>query len=406
MKFITVQVGARRSYAVPAILERAGMLERFYTDIAGNTGLGKALSALPFVNGRARRLAGRRLPENVLPKTKTFAGPLCRSSLRGAFSASEPSARFRNHLRFDRDLGKAMIRAGYGSATHVFSMLAEASPFLIEARRRGLKVVNEVYILISTEKIVAEERRAFPGWELEQQNYDLIRSEFYERDPLLTETDLAICPSEAVRDDLVKNHGFNSEKTAIVPYGMNTTWLALDPKPQRGRILFVGTADLRKGIHYLAKAAEQLHGRGRKYEFRVAGNVSPEISRRPECQRLNFLGRVPRDRIHEEFQSADVFVLPSLAEGSAEVTYEAMAAGVPLVTTRAAGSVARDGIEGRIVPERDANALAKAIEQLVEDRQLRERLANAARERARDYTWEKYGERLVSALHEMALPNS
>ena len=48
-----------------------------------------------------------------------------------------------------------------------------------------------------------------------------------------------------------------------------------------------------------------------------------------------------------------MFVLPSLAEGSAEVTYEAIAAGVPVVTTRAAGSVVRDGIEGRIVPERD-----------------------------------------------------
>jgi glycosyltransferase involved in cell wall biosynthesis len=107
---------------------------------------------------------------------------------------------------------------------------------------------------------------------------------------------------------------------------------------------------------------------------------------------------VPRDRIHEEFQQADVFVLPSLAEGSAEVTYEALAAGVPLVVTAAAGSVARDGIEGRIVPECDPAALADAIEQIVEDRAVRNRMAGAARERAREFTWEKYGERLVGTL--------
>ena len=112
----------------------------------------------------------------------------------------------------------------------------------------------------------------------------------------------------------------------------------------------------------------------------------------------NFLGHVPRGRIHKEFQQADVFVLPSLAEGSAEVTYEAIAAGEPVVTTRAAGSIVRDDVEGRIVPGRDPEALADALEQLVEDRSARDRMAHAARERARDYTWERYGERLVTAL--------
>ena len=93
-----------------------------------------------------------------------------------------------------------------------------------------------------------------------------------------------------------------------------------------------------------------------------------------------------------------MFVLPSLAEGSAEATYEALAAGVPVVTTRAAGSVVRDGIDGRIVPERDPVALADAIAEIVEDRDKRARMSEAARERARDYTWERYGERLVGAL--------
>jgi glycosyltransferase involved in cell wall biosynthesis len=99
-----------------------------------------------------------------------------------------------------------------------------------------------------------------------------------------------------------------------------------------------------------------------------------------------------------EFAAADVFVLPSLAEGSAETTYEALACGVPVVTTLEAGSVVRDGVDGWIVPSRDPDALANAIAEIVGDRQKRERMSRAARERARDYTWERYGERLLAAL--------
>ena len=73
-----------------------------------------------------------------------------------------------------------------------------------------------------------------------------------------------------------------------------------------------------------------------------------------------------------------------------------------MVTTPAAGSVVRNGIEGRLVAERDPFALADAIAEIVEDRDTRARMSIAARERARDYTWERYGERLVQALR--ALP--
>ena len=104
----------------------------------------------------------------------------------------------------------------------------------------------------------------------------------------------------------------------------------------------------------------------------------------------------------EEFARADIVVLPSLAEGSAGVTYEALAAGVPIVTTPEAGSVVRDGIEGRIVPSRDPETLANAITEIIEDRPRRERMAHAARERAQEFTLERYGERLIAALQSFA----
>ena len=401
MKFIVAQIGARRGYAVPAILERAGLLERFYTDLCADAGLGRWLvhaGKIPLLNGRMARLAGRRLPDCVRARTTTFGGAFLTHALLNATAGRDPQERFRAALRAGAALGTAMTRHGFGAATHLYSMLGEGGHFVSAGRRHGLKIVTEIYILLSAERLLIEERCAFPGWEENVPQFTAIRHEFGFDDLPVAPGDFAICPSEAVRDDLVANWSVRPEQCAVVPYGMNPELLHVRNEPVGGRVLFAGTADLRKGIHYFAMAAERLSALGKTFEFRVAGNVQPLVAARPICRHLNFLGRVPRAEMAREFSTADVFVLPSLAEGSAEVTYEALACGVPVITTRAAGSVVRDGIEGRIVPERDSVALAGAVQEVVEDREKRDRMAHAARERARNYTWEKYGERLVAAL--------
>ena len=103
----------------------------------------------------------------------------------------------------------------------------------------------------------------------------------------------------------------------------------------------------------------------------------------------------------DEFLRADVFVLPTLCEGFALAHLEAMACGVPVVTTPNCGSVVRDGVDGFIVPIRDAEALAEKIELLVTDRELRTRLGHNARERAREFTWDRYGQRLFAAFERL-----
>jgi len=405
MKFIVAQIGARRGYAVPAILERAGILERFYTDMTGDVALGRffsALGALPFLAQSPRRLMGRRLPRHIRAKTITFPHLHFMHAVRRATIKHDLAATFRESVRFSDALGRAMTRCGFGNATHVYSMLGECGPLLIAAKERGLSVVSEIYILLSTERILVDERQKFPDWEPDVPNFAGIRHELGNEDVLLTRSDFAICPSETVRNDLTENFGFAHERTAVVPYGMSPELFSIRNQPVRGRTLFAGTAELRKGIHYFAMAAEKLTQRGLRYEFRVAGNVKPSVSSKSICRHLDFLGRIPRDEMTREFAVADIFVLPSLAEGSAEAIYEALACGVPVVTTAEAGSVVRDGVEGHIVPSRDPEALANAIAEIVEDRQERARMAQSARQRAREFTQERYGERLIGALKSFA----
>lgn len=400
-RYRVVQGGARRGYAVPLILERAGMLESFHTDVCGNAGWGAWLVKVASVfgiGGRLDLLARRKVPEEVVSKSHTYAVPSLRWAWRRWLQRLDEEAELRLHMRRVLETGDRISRHDFRNATHLYMMHNEFPNVMRKAREMGLKVVSEVYILQSTGSILKEERKLFPDWEDEAVDVDAISVEMSGEDVLFTQVDHYLCPSDFVRDDLVKNWGVDEGRTSVVPYGMAPAWLDIQQKPVTGRLLFVGTADLRKGIHYLAFAAEELKRRGRNYEFRVAGNVSDRIRNRPECRELTFLGRVPRDQIQDEFRQADVFVLPSLAEGSAEVTYEALACGLPIVTTRAAGSVARDGLDAIIVPERNVTALADAVECIVEDRALRENLSGSARAHAFNYTWERYGKRLVETL--------
>jgi glycosyltransferase involved in cell wall biosynthesis len=110
------------------------------------------------------------------------------------------------------------------------------------------------------------------------------------------------------------------------------------------------------------------------------------------------LGRVGHPEVPAHMASADVFVFPSLFEGSAVVTYEALACGLPAVVTPEAGSVVRDGVEGLEVASRDVDALAAAMARLGEDPALRARMGAAARGRAMDFDWPRYHLAVVEAV--------
>jgi glycosyltransferase involved in cell wall biosynthesis len=116
---------------------------------------------------------------------------------------------------------------------------------------------------------------------------------------------------------------------------------------------------------------------------------------------VELLGRVSHGEMPALMAAADVFVFPSLFEGSAVVTYEALACGLPSVVTPNAGSVVRDGVEGFVVRPRDVEALAARMEKIGSDRELRTRMAGAARARAMTYNWPRYHADLVAVVEEI-----
>ncbi len=211
--------------------------------------------------------------------------------------------------------------------------------------------------------------------------------------------DYLFVPSAFVESCLIEN-GVPPQKIVCIPYGVNPTAFAPAERVGNGplRVLFAGRIGLRKGVSYLLSAWSGLALRNA--ELVLVGGVDRygrELLRRHHGK-YRHVDQVPLFELHHWFQSSDLFVFPSLAEGSALVTYMALAAGLPTVTTVNSGSVVRDGVDGFLVPPRDVATLASRITTLCEDAELRRRMGAAARKSVLDaYTWKHYRLRIASA---------
>lgn len=231
---------------------------------------------------------------------------------------------------------------------------------------------------------------------------------------LLAEYDLAdfvIAPSSYVVETLVEN-GIPRAKTFMVPYGADLSKYASlqSQTPHKEtdrpfRVLFVGQVVPLKGLHYLIEAFVNL--RLPRSELLIFGRGEQEYQDLlqkmiPANQgNIRFLGHVPQIELWQYYQNSDVFVLPSLSEGSALVVYEAMSAGLPIITTSHAGAVLRDGIDGFIVPIRDVKAIQDQLTFLYEHPQKRRAIGATAREYAGEFTWERYRKRLLEVYRQI-----
>lgn len=167
------------------------------------------------------------------------------------------------------------------------------------------------------------------------------------------------------------------------------------------RFAYAGAVSGRKGVPELLRVWRHLALPDA--ELHLYGTVKPEVER--ELRGLAGVYAHGFTDITVELPRNDIFVFPSHREGSAKAVYEALACGLPVITTPNAGSVVRDGVEGLLVNAGDQKGLARAIKTLYRDARLRRRMAAASRARAEEYPWERYG-RSVWELYEELTPRS
>jgi glycosyltransferase involved in cell wall biosynthesis len=214
--------------------------------------------------------------------------------------------------------------------------------------------------------------------------------------------DYVLCPSRHVAASFV-DAGIPKEKCIIIPYGANLTLF----KPtllekQEFLILFVGTIGVRKGLIYLFKALESLN-RQHSLKCILIGSVEEKFEQIMDQYSTLFkhIPRVPHHQLVKYYNQASVFVLPSLDEGMAYVQLEAMACGLPVICTPNSGgdSVINDGTNGFIVPIRDDVAIAEKIKYLYLHPSQCQRMGRNAAEKAREFSWDNYGDKLATFIH-------
>jgi glycosyltransferase involved in cell wall biosynthesis len=210
------------------------------------------------------------------------------------------------------------------------------------------------------------------------------------------EADRVLVPSDYVRDTLIAR-GTAAERVCVLPYGVDIERFRPGPRPARKtfRILFVGSLSQRKGIKYLLEAVRRL--KLPDVELVLVGRMigNPEAFA-PYAGLFRHVPHVPYHEVHQLYADADLFVYPSLHEGSAFATYEALASGLPVIATPNTGSVVRDGVDGFLVPPRDIDALMAKIELLYRDPERRLAMSASARTRAEEFTWTAYRRRLLA----------
>lgn len=283
-------------------------------------------------------------------------------------------------------------------------------------RRRGLDVVSSpiwdleglaciisgalptVLSLHTTYKLALPSRPDWLGdgsylkWHVEK----VIRGERF----AIEQAPFVLANSTAIVKDMEESYGVTMDRSrvAVVPHGLQDLYGKVQPYSRADdevRLLFVGRLEPRKGVDTLLDALPMLLRANPRLRAFIVGddslspggcNLKTAFLRRhadsPLLDRVHFEGVVPREQVVRHYASCDIFVAPSRYESFGLVFLEAMMFAKPCVGTRVGGiqEVVTDGVTGLLVHPGDPQALAVAVQRLIDDPVLRSEIGNAARQ--------------------------
>lgn len=219
--------------------------------------------------------------------------------------------------------------------------------------------------------------------------------------------------SEALKDILVHEYKISSDKIAVLPMGCNVKQFGSCYRKenyfdQNGKkvVLFVGRLAEKKGVTYLIDAMKRIDA---LLIIVGSGPLEDELRKQAEEQkdRVRFLGAKSHDELKYIYASADVFAAPSIVakdgdkEGLGLVILEAMASGLPVVASASGGiiDVIADGENGLLCREKDSGSIVVAVNRLLGDEKLYEKVKAGAYRTAQEYDYSKMAERYAQLLN-------
>jgi glycosyltransferase involved in cell wall biosynthesis len=260
-------------------------------------------------------------------------------------------------------------------------------------------IVDQIDPARTEEEIVCREEEQWPDWvalpgRIPNLYFDRLSAEW-------KRASRVVVNSEWSRNALI-DQGVPPEKLRILPLAYDAPALPnrVERRTRVRTVLWLGQVVLRKGIQYLMAAARLLPAE--RLRVVIAGPIgiaAQAIESAPTS--MSFVGPITRDRASELYQSADLFVFPTLSDGFGVTQLEAMSHGLPVIATRNCGEVVEDGVNGLVIPARDPEALATAIEEVAFDDRRLASMSAAALETSRRFSIQMLSERLRVILDEL-----
>ena len=252
-------------------------------------------------------------------------------------------------------------------------------------------------------KISMEEAELQPAWKGTLNSLADGEAKCARKDQELELADTVVVPSSFVKATLEMYPGA-AKRIVVNPFGVPAK--IAEPREltrvnQPLRVLFVGSLTQRKGIAYLFDAIEKA---GKAVTLTLIGRkVGNSELLDKYCATHRWISSLPNGEILAEMRQHDVFVFPSLFEGMALVTGEALSQGLPVITTPNSGGadILRDEVDGWIVPIRDPEAITARLMQLHDDRALLKQMSDSARAQAVQLDWQGYEDRTVKLVREI-----
>ena len=219
-----------------------------------------------------------------------------------------------------------------------------------------------------------------------------------------------ITVSKTAQEDISRDFNISAEKFSIVPNGINTNlfYPIADIKREPNRIIVTNSADTPlKGLLFLFRAVAEL-AKNQDIQVTVVGEPKKDgeivklIRELGIGHRIIFTGRIDDHEFVRQYARATVAVVPSVYEGFGLPVGEAMACGVPVISTTGGALPEVVGDAGVLVPPADSGALARAIHELFENPQRAEVLGMAGFRRVQEhFTWERAAEKTVQTYREV-----
>ncbi len=400
-KAVVTHAGRRDAYQLALALDEGSLLESLITDFYWNPAVYSVLKTV---------LPHRGIPERICPGLNSRH---VRSSPRAVLADVEAKIRGTKdaHQAKDAALGAAARQRAIATGSALFSYSYYASSaFRLADTELDHRFLFQLHPHpLSVREILTEEMERTPAARasLSMESEISMPPEAFEA--LAQEAALANGWAAASRYTArtLSDHGIPADKIHVVPYGVDLkSFPPRSQPPQKSEpftIVYVGSLIQRKGLSYLLDAVRAMHSPNIRLLLRGRGAVDWDLLKTYGDVPFDLKLGLPLSELVKDIQSSDVFVLPSLTEGFAQVILEAMACGVPVITTAntCAPDILTEGVHGFILPIRDARAIEEKLVLGLEHRDALAEMGRQAAQQAGIFTPARFREGIRLAYQAM-----